>query len=377
MTDAPIRVGDQAAEEGKSAPNGNRLFALFFRPRAFFGRLPVDELPKLTGLACYVLGVSSAIDQIDLRVVRDDVQGRARFALLADDWSAYWLAAVLAGVVSALLLFLVGGWWYHRRLQLCGAIRPDKLLARRVFVFASLVWALPAVAYTAWSSAVYPSPRAASEGEDWGSVIVLGCLFWSVLTSYRGATTVFQLRRWAARVWFLILPAALYASIVLVTIAAFASGLLIQAPDVARPRRILRPGFELAYPGNWQIDKEHTDFDPDGYFTIEPPFADAVVTFHIGADFENATDALETYRVETERSIEKAVWLELDRWGSHAGKGLRGSGTIAGHGSYAATIFAAVHEDGRVLVVREICASDVFSRLEPGVELIRRTFAWR
>jgi hypothetical protein len=40
----------------------------------------------------------------------------------------------------------------------------------------------------------------------------------------------------------------------------------------------------------------------------------------------------------------------------------------------AATIFAMVHEDGRVFVVREICASEVFSKLEPGVDLIRRTF---
>lgn len=377
-----MSVDDRAADEGTTAPataipNGNPLLALFFRPRAFFGRLRVDELPTLTALACYILGVSSAIDQIDMRLLRDDVQGRARLAFLADDWSAYWLVAVIAGVFSALLLFLVGGWWYRCRLQFCGAIHPSKRLARRVYVFASVVWALPALAYAAWTSAVYASPRAASEGDDWGSVILLGCLFWSVLTSYRGATTVFQLRRWAGRVWFLILPAAAYASLLLVAIAVFASGLLMPAPDVHRPRRIHRPGFEVAYPGNWQIDTEHADFDPDGYFTIEPPFADAVVTFHIGADFENAADAVETYREETERSIEKVIWGELDRWGPHVGEGLRGSGTIAGHGSYAATIFAAVHEDGRVLVVRELCASDAFSRLEPGVDLIRRTFAWR
>ena len=114
------------------------------------------------------------------------------FSLLVA-WDRYWLFCVILGAVSGLLYFAVGGWWYRVRLKWSGANQPDPGLARRVYLFASQVHAIPALIYTVWETGHYESPAAAWEGDDWGGVALIVFLFWSVYASYRGVRTVFTI----------------------------------------------------------------------------------------------------------------------------------------------------------------------------------------
>ena len=57
---------------------------------------------------------------------------------------------------------------------------------------------------------VYDSYRAMWDADEIVSVLLLVFPFWSCVVSYRGVLARFDVRRGRARLWFLILPMALY-----------------------------------------------------------------------------------------------------------------------------------------------------------------------
>jgi hypothetical protein len=361
----------EESEDGQDTPKPNRwLVDLFFVPSRFFRHYVVQETPGLTGFAFYLYGLANAHDRMQDRLMRGDVQSTG------GDWATYWFACLVVGLVSAALIYGIGGWWYRKRLEFSGAVTPDSRLARRVYVFASLVWAIPSLAYAAWQSAAYDTPIAAALGDDLGWGVILVFLLWSVLTSYRGATTAFPLRAGAARMWFLILPATIYALLFGGFFLAAFSGLLAQRPDVQRPNTVIRQAFQLQYPGNWVIDTSDPDYDLDSYFSIEPPLADCVVSLHVGTDFVDAADGVEAYCAALEEAVEIDGWQPLTEWGALTGEGRTATGSIGGVGEYLVVVFAAEGPE-HVLVARELCASNVHSRIAPGISLIRRSFTWR
>jgi hypothetical protein len=316
------------------------------------------------------------MDRIDQRIMRAGTRGPNPWMGLGDSWGSYWAASLAIGGLSAVFLFSAGGWWYRKRLELSGARTPDPALARRVYVFASLVWAMPALLGAIWAMATYDSPRQAQFADDPRSLIVLGFLFWSVFTSWRGATTAFALRPGAALTWFLILPTALYGVLVAGVVAMAAFGVLEAEPDVRHPRRIVRDAFQLEYPGNWHVDPTIDGYDPDHFFSIEPQFADCAVHFHIGGDFADPEGALDSYRDGIEAAFTEVTWLPPHHsWGRLQGRGARGSARFAGN-SYMIALFATEH-DGRVALVREVCGEDAHHRVEAGLKQIRGSFTWR
>ena len=129
---------------------------------------------------------------------------------VAESWVGFWLWVLAAGALGSLFLWWVGGWWYRIRLRWSGAVGPDKRLARLLFVYASFVLAGPAVAVAVIQTAVYPDYATAYATEDWFSLAVIIFPFWSISSSYLGATTLFQLTKWKARVWFVVFPVLVY-----------------------------------------------------------------------------------------------------------------------------------------------------------------------
>lgn len=125
---------------------------------------------------------------------------------VVESWVGFWLWVLAAGALGGLFLWWVGGWWYRVRLRWSGAENPDARLARLLFVYASFVFAGPKVAATVIQTAVYPDYATAYATEDWFSLAPFIFLFWSISTSYLGVRTLFQVTRWKAQVWFVVLP---------------------------------------------------------------------------------------------------------------------------------------------------------------------------
>jgi hypothetical protein len=91
-----------------------------------------------------------------------------------------------------------------------GAKDPDHRLARLVYVYASFVAAGPTVAYTLAITLVYENYQAAFLADELYSMLLLVFPFWSVVCSYIGVRTLFDVKRGPALVWFAILPSLLY-----------------------------------------------------------------------------------------------------------------------------------------------------------------------
>jgi len=361
------------AEESVPLPAPGRwLLDLYFAPTTFFRHYVVIPAPGMVLLASYLVGLASATDSLSGRIER------GRFESAGGSWSSFWLFSAIAGVVCGAVVFSLGSWWYRKRLNFCGCRTTDRALARRVYLFASLVWAVPWLLELLSETARYDTPLAAMQGDGLMMIapIVMGAfLFWSVVTSYRGATVAFALQRGRARWWFLILPVAGYGMIILTALVAVLYLGIAEQPEVTRYKVVDQPGFQLHYPGNWFIDESDPDFNLDHWFVIGPALADCSITVDMDGSFVEPEEGLSAYRQALEQSFAVDGWAEPRKFGSHDAVALTAVAEHSGGGRYVISIYALAH-DGRVAVIVEMCAEDIAAKMAPGFELVRRTFRW-
>ncbi len=186
---------------------------LFLRPARYFREQPLD-----TGdwkWAAWVVGVAVAIERIDQGLARSDLGAPSPgwdtlSPLLVNSWTGFWLFAALMGTLGGALAWLIGGWWYHVRIRWSGVPDANRTEARRVYIFASLVAAVPIVVYSLVVTVLYPDYSAAWYDDELWSGLLLVFPFWSVVVSYRGVRVRFPIRAGPARVWFAILPVLFY-----------------------------------------------------------------------------------------------------------------------------------------------------------------------
>ncbi len=193
----------------------DRLWMLFVRPRRFFERrYPLDHLPSLL-LVLMCMGIAYASGRMEKNMMQADLDqasaGWEKLApLLTESWLGFWGTMLVVGVMGAAWAWYVGGWWYRVRLGWAGDPEPDRVQARLVYSYASLVQALPHVVVLLVQTATYESYRAAWESPDLWPTLGLPFIFLSVWTSYRGVRASFAVRTGPALVWFVVLPALLY-----------------------------------------------------------------------------------------------------------------------------------------------------------------------
>jgi hypothetical protein len=114
------------------------------------------------------------------------------------------------GLIGAVSLWYLGGWWYNLRVRWSGVPSHDKRQGRLIYIYSGLVEALPSLSYALLATAIYANYQAAWDAEELWSSLLLVFPFWSVVVSYRGVRTSFPVKPWPARLWFLILPSLMY-----------------------------------------------------------------------------------------------------------------------------------------------------------------------
>lgn len=208
------------------APGSANLFNLFFRPQRFFMAKTSYQENLPVFLTAWIVGIANVIDRVSKNLMRDsqDLQPRiysGPYLELADTaWPNFWIGVVIAGLIAAGVLWIFGGWWYRVRLDFSGVPQTDRYLARVVYIYSTLIYALPVVFFTGLYTWFYSSYRVAYNGEDLYTLLMPLFLFWSIYVSYRGVRTAFPVRKWRARIWFLIVPSLIYGAAFIIAIVA-------------------------------------------------------------------------------------------------------------------------------------------------------------
>ncbi len=354
------------------------LLHLYLRPRLFFSYFPDMVTPFSTAYTALILGITEVSGRISEEFLKLEFGSDATLPdAVMESWTVYWCVCLAFGVIAACAYYIVGGWWYRVRLNWSGATEPDHRLARQVYVYAYLILALPMLVLTLVDSFEYARPIDAERGEQGWWIVSLVCPFWSVYAGYRGVRTLFPVVKWKARIWFLIFPALFYAMLVVGAAIAWllaSLGVVPMPPDLEWPCTLERPGFSLQYPGNWWVDQEVEDYDPDMRFSITP-VQDARIAFAL---FDEPIDAAEYTASCVNAYQEEFVGDETKpfaAWGPYHGVGAEYIGTTEGS-RYRVRVFS-TSTAARGLTVMEYSETDVASVIEPGFVLIRKSFRFR
>lgn len=365
---------DAGHERRAAGPNyGLWLIYLYARPRLFFRHFVQDHLPALTALTAWLYGMTGATDRLERAVSQGTIPG------LANSWAVYWAVLAGAGVLSALLYFHLGGWWYRIRLRWSGVPDADKALARRVYLYASLVYALPSVLMIVWQTATFGRPVDAQNSATFSvfDIVILLCLVWSIVTSYIGVRTVFDARGFKPALWFLILP-------MLLVIAALGVGAAIAITNMslgARPPAISQPiefrsgDIVLSHPSNWGVDTLDPEYRPGEYIPITME-ADASLVIQV-YESEMTSDEEADLSIESvvadASNAENTSIQKFDRWGSHEGAGREVTVTIDGL-EITVRCFVTTWGEGRRLEVIESCRAEDRTILDRGFAHVESSF---
>ncbi|MEO1129645.1 MAG: Yip1 family protein [Planctomycetota bacterium] len=369
---------DHATEPDPNPPRGLEplwFLYLFFRPRRFFEHFGSRQWLVLTIVCALLFGLASAVDRIETR----GSLGRIP-SVVSSSWAVYWAGVAFSGLLSAILVFFIGGWWYRVRLRFSGARGVDAMRARRVYVFAAQVYAIPSLIYAVLMPLFYATPQDAWDQTPWWVIFMVIFPFWSFTVSFIGVRTVFDVKPLRAAFWFLALPVGFtlltFGGLVLLFAMLGLTGPSVVAgppADVSRPLSYTSQSMEFDYPGNWFIDTEDPAFDPDMSVSLLMP-QDASVTFSI---YESDDTPAQEVAASNERIA--MLYGELTpvrtstTWGPLQGHHEIATIFVEGY-TYEVVIFASDLGDGWMFEAVEVFPQDAKTQMQPGFALIRSTF---
>ena len=205
-----------AEQDGKRRFRPADLVDLFTRPRRFFSAGIHLGDPRLLVPFVWIVGITAQVDRVDTEIMRHNA-GQERVlwglmeALVSGPWPALWAWLAGVGVVTGLVHYFVGGWWYRLRLRFAGAPKETGWeLPRHLYLYSTMIVALPQLVITLILMLMYPSYIAAYNSDETLSVSVIFFLFYSVAISYVGVRVNYELSAWKVRLWFLALPFITY-----------------------------------------------------------------------------------------------------------------------------------------------------------------------
>lgn len=364
-------IGGAGALDQAVPPHAGRpshalwLFYLYFRPVKFFRHFVDDHLWITTAICAWIFGISSVAD----RMQRNASMGRP--IPFSDSWTAYLALLAGGGVAAAAIFFALGGWWYRLRLKWSGASSTEPALVRRVYIYSSTVQSLPAVLTTVWEAGTYATPMDAFNAPiSMWNVVILIFPFWSLVTSYVGVRTVFEVRGWRPLVWFLVLPGAVYLLAFAVMAVAMLLMLTTAAPQVASPHRYSEAGVSMSLPGDWQVDTTNADYEPGVYVPIAMP-QNARLEFYFYSA-EHGTPQEIVLKSVNETMGEEPDWTlgpSFTVWGSFRGAGRALERTVDGETEVIRYFAVSLPNDQGLHVYEYFLKHEEFE-IRPGFDLL-------
>lgn len=363
-----IGIDPGPAFEGEDSFLRN-IHRLFFRPRSYFAGIAAPKKRVWLNLFAFTYGMAYAIDRSGF----SSMQGTTPAA----SWAEHWAIIGGAAFIGSFIILYVGGAWYRFRLRLCGVQVTDNAQAKMVYLSAAQVYALPMIAVALAETLLYRDPATANvKSPYWLGLAMLVFVFWSLYASYAGVRTVFKPKKAAAFFWFLGGPAALYVLLFAGMLwLALSGSSFLPGPDadIARPLEYSDGEMAFSYPGNWSVTEEKETAETWAQVRVEP-LQDAVIVLWFFEPEGSAADHLEYWS--------EGIWNEfedceeggaLDDWGDLKGLGQVIFGNM-GKRKYEARGFIAPLSEDRYFMVQEILLRSQADEVQPGFDLVRRTF---
>jgi hypothetical protein len=144
-----------------------------------------------------------------------------------------------------------------------------------------------------------------------------------------------------------------------------------QPANVSQSRQLVRDAFRVDYPGNWQIDSADEDYDPDHLFSIDSPGSSFAMFLVLDVPSEPATNVEEQVR-QFSKLFNNSAESRFTNWGKYSGEGVHLQGRIFGMKS-GVRIFSSSSSSRSIIVVQQ-CVDEDLADVEPGFDLIERTF---
>jgi hypothetical protein len=147
-----------------------------------------------------------------------------------------------------------------------------------------------------------------------------------------------------------------------------------EAPaDVAHAKSYARPGFSFKYPGNWKVDVEDKDHDPDHFLTVESPGSCMIML--IVFDTALAPEDMVQKQVDAfvPKLLSSPARTPITTWGKYSGTGVLLKGKILSINPGAVRIFSHANEK-RSFVTVEQCYDEDIKDVQPGLDLISSSF---
>jgi hypothetical protein len=190
-------------------------YQLFFKPVEFFSSSHWRDRSTLVLPLILITGIAAAINRVAKKIISTELgQGSSRLwgesSHIMTSWSFYWLIVIAIGIILAIVLWYLGGWWYQKRLQWSGAATVSSNDARRAYVYQDFVVSAPIILLAIVQTLLYANYREAWQGSEFLALSVIVFALWSCWTSYMAASTAFPVIRQRAKLWFLALPAGGY-----------------------------------------------------------------------------------------------------------------------------------------------------------------------
>lgn len=349
------------------------LFYLYFRPKLFYSNFSKFVTRYSAIYAALVVGITEACGWISEKITAYEFGGRLSLPEeVITSWRTYWLLCLVGGVIGAVFYYRVGGWWYRVRLEWAGDPAPDALLARRAYIYAYLILAIPTLILTLIDTVRFPTPLAAERAVADGWMLVIVFLLWATYVSYRAVRVLFQCVRWKARLWFAVLPTVFYVALA-GGMGIFLLGLGVLTnpkPDLRFTETLDHRHFSVEYPGNWWTTEEEGEWEGESLVTIEP-VQDAYVVVSITPDLDDAEVALHGFVESYRETFGDAPATTFTTWGDFTGVGSQFTGEIEG-AKYGIRVFS-TSTPALTLTVIEVVETSVAPTVEPGLALIRRS----
>jgi hypothetical protein len=131
---------------------------------------------------------------------------------ILDGWIVYWCVAILGGFAGGYIIYLIGSWFYNVRLKWSGGTSNIET-SKHIYLYSAAV-ANAAVILSAIITFILTNKPSDDISIYYSLITILFVMafsFYSIYVSFCGVITITDVDHNKARLWFLVLPIAVYA----------------------------------------------------------------------------------------------------------------------------------------------------------------------